>query len=260
MIRTGLAILITAAAFCLVQPVQGQDWRGGIIGSDDRRIVEEQGAPWHAVGQINVALYRMLRSCTGTLVAPDVVVTAAHCVIDPWKKQPYPARLIHFVAGVRNDTNKGHSVAKCLRFLPGYRFIGPEKILPTVPGLGLPLAAFSKDVIAVVLRNRLSIEPAMLARDVVRRPSLTFTHAAYPADRRHRLSAHYGCRLVMPEMPLLWMNDCDTHAASSGGPLFVEQRGALHLAAIMVGSGNRRANIALPISEWISLIDAPDCR
>ena len=64
-------------------------------------------------------------------------------------------------------------------------------------------------------------------------------HAAYPADRRFVLTAHFNCRLVGSdrERPL-WFNDCDTHPASSGGPLFTKMDGVFKLTAIMLGEGS----------------------
>ena len=40
---------------------------------------------------------------------PEIVLTAAHCVMDPWHKTPFPLHDIHFLAGVRGAGNKGHA-------------------------------------------------------------------------------------------------------------------------------------------------------
>jgi protease YdgD len=237
-----------------------QDLHPGIIGEDDRVRVDKEGPPWDAVGQVNISLYRILSRCTGTLVKSNLVLTAAHCVIDPWKKSPYPLPNIHFLVGVQGGKNKGHSTAKCLRFQKDYEYVGPERILPSLPGQEVPLRSFEKDVVAIVLHENLTPEPVLLGEGVVPRPGLRLVHAAYPADQRFVLSAHFNCHLLRADLVRpLWLNDCDTHPASSGGPVFTETEGQLKLVAIMVGMGGRISNAALPISEWLPLIQSTTC-
>ena len=105
----------------------------------------------------------MSGQCTGTLVAPNIVVTAAHCVMDPWQKTPYPLHEIHFLAAVRGSDNKGHAMALCLHFPTNYQFVAPEKILPSMLAQKVPLFAFDKDAVAMVLTKDLAVDPAPLA-------------------------------------------------------------------------------------------------
>jgi V8-like Glu-specific endopeptidase len=93
-----------------------------------------------------------------------------------------------------------------------------------------------KDVVAIVLNKKLAGDPAPLADGGVAQPTLRLVHAAYPADRRFVLSAHYDCHVLRSDPEgLLWFNDCDTHPASSGGPLFTRIDGTFKLTAIMLG-------------------------
>src|SRR5512134_3142634 len=51
----------------------------GIIGKDDRELLDPVAWPWLAIGRVNRTSGGF---CTGALVAPDLVLTARHCLID----------------------------------------------------------------------------------------------------------------------------------------------------------------------------------
>ena len=127
--------------------------RPGIIGKDDRKIIDKGGPPWSAIGQVNIGGYRMYGQCTGSLIASNLVITAAHCVMDHWKRQPEPLHNIHFLAGVKRDKWLGHSTAKCLHFAPAYEYVGAPRIHPTLPYQEVPTRAFSKDMAVIVLKD-----------------------------------------------------------------------------------------------------------
>lgn len=225
----------------------GHQVDANIIGKDDRVRVEQGGAPWDAIGQVNVGGYRRREECTGTLVAPDIVITAAHCVVDPWKATPVPLHEIHFLAGVHPGGYLAHATAKCLHFFPSFRL--PEQALTAQDAeqFASPQQEGS-DVVAIVLNKKLDIAPVPIAKHAAVEPGLWLTNAGYPVDRRYMLSAHFGCRLLgVDHDPELWRHDCDTQQASSGGPVLVKVDGQLQLAAVNIGSGDD-FNIAVPIA------------
>jgi len=118
-----------------------------------------------------------------------------------------------------------------------------------MPAREVPLRDLATDVVEIVLNDKLEVDPVAIAERVDPHPGLSLVHAAYPADKRLVLSAHFGCRLLHSDLKRpLWFNDCDTHPASSGGPLLTKIDGVLQLAAIMVATGKRTSNVAVPIS------------
>jgi protease YdgD len=262
------AVAVRAAAWRLLLaacagPLLGvfaltSDLRADIIGDDDRVRVEERGPPWDAIGQVNIGGYRSVGQCSGTLVAPDIVITAAHCVVDDWKAAPVPLHDIHFLAGFDRGKYLAHATAKCLRFLPEY--VPPVKALSAQAAKEFSsLEQAGTDVVAIVLNEKLKIAPVPIAKSAGVEPGLWLTYAGYPADRRYMLSAHFGCQLIsVAHEPLLWLHDCDTQPASSGGPMLIKVDGQLQLAAVNIGSGSED-NIAVPIAGRLELARDDTC-
>ncbi len=229
---------------------QSPDLRPGILGNDDRVRVVDDNPAWHAIGQVNVAGYRRTRKCTGTLIAPNRVVTAAHCVRKDRERAAFPPDKIHFLAGVRGPRRQGHATAKCVVF----------PLQPSKPISEKPTADPARDIAVIVLKSSLTVRPASIAEDNAD-PGHPLIHAAYAADRRYALSAHFGCQIVgRSSGASLWLTDCDTHPASSGGPLLVEEGDVFSVAAIMLGASRRHGvSLALPISGLRTLIRTSDC-
>jgi protease YdgD len=249
--------LLCGTAVLLLEPAFSQELQPGIIGADNRQIVESDGPPWENIGHVNVEGYRTALRCTGILVRPNVVLTAAHCLIDPWKGRAVTVDRVHFVRNVRGVQFQDHSRAKCLRFMPGHLDFSTRSGIKQRQQLSFPF--FARDVAAIVLADTLETAALELAAESELRRGSRIVHASYPADRRYLLSADFHCRLVRP-LGQIWLTDCDTHAASSGGPVFARiPDGTLKLAGIMVGVIEHRFTMAIPSLVWSELTQNSNC-
>ena len=72
---------------------------------------------WEAVGRLNISGRSM---CTGSLIAPDLVLTAAHCLYSPHDGRKVNPRRIKFEAGLNGRRAKAaRKVVKAVQH-PGY--------------------------------------------------------------------------------------------------------------------------------------------
>lgn len=219
----------------------------GIIGVDDRQTIGGNDRGFEAVGHINVAGFSSKRQCTGTLVAPDRVVTAAHCLVHSRTGKPLPLSQIHFVAGVKGSSRQAYAKARCVHFASP-KFKPRKKLSRNLLG----------DMAQVVLDRRLDVPPIPVLANVRIGGDYPLVHPSYPRDSRYALLVHSGCRLMGTTYGL-WRTNCDSNFASSGGPVLAEVGGKPYLAAVMVGFVERKYTIAVPVSAWPDLIGRSDC-
>ena len=181
---------------------------------------------WEAVGRVELGVFDY---CTGVLIAPDLVLTAAHCVYDG-NHQLRPANTIRFRAGLTN----GKSVAdRNVR-----RVVTLEEFDPA--------AAFSVDSIrydVALLELHDPIPDTLIPPFVIhQRPDHgdRVSVASYGRGRDAVLSLQRNCS-VLGEARFLIAFDCDVTFGSSGAPVFIHEGPRRRVLTLISGGGTTAA-------------------
>lgn len=193
MIRALAAVLLLSGTALAEEANSGLDT---LITRDDLRGFEP-------VGRVDIQDGGF---CTGALIAPDLVLTAGHCVVDRSGK-PVEAERILFRAGLSNGQALIEAPVARTMVDPAYRSMDPA-----------PTEMVAIDVALLQLAE--PIPSAMISPYVVARPGNgdEVSVVSYALGREEVLSWQRLCHVLGREETLLVM-DCDVTFGSSGAPV-----------------------------------------
>ena len=188
-------------------------------------ISESAREEWQAVGR--VTLEGNARSlCTGTLIAPDTVVTAAHCVTNGETGEPVPFYKLNFVAGWHDGEHAGGAVASFVRVRDGFA----EGAGATRP----KLSQFAADLAVITLKTPLlGVVPMPVAAQS--EPQGPVTVLGYQQQRREVLTDYIGCQSTAMDPDFLGLS-CAVVSGTSGGPVFEKTAEGWALVGVVVAN------------------------
>ncbi len=213
------ALLLPLAA--VAQP------NGGGLGDSGLQTLRTgiDASGWEAVGRIDIGGRGF---CTGTLIEPDLVLTAAHCLFDRETGTRLDASLMEFLAGFRNGRALAYrAVARAVPHpdyihLPGGRS----------EGIGGPNDLALLQLVQPIRSTQ--VRPFDIAGRAELREEVGIV--SYAHDRAEAPALQEVCTVLGQEQGMVVMS-CDVDFGSSGAPVFITSGGISRIIAVVAAKG-----------------------
>ena len=198
---------------------------------------------WEAVGRLDIEGKGF---CTGALIAPDLVLTAAHCMYDKADDAPIDPSRIQFLAGLRSGRPEATRDVRSAVVHPSYAHIGKETV---------DLVQY--DIALLQLTHPIQyshVRPFEISTSL--RRGIQITVVSYAQDRAHAPSLQETCNVLGQQNNILII-DCDVDFGASGAPIFWVENGVPHLVSVvsaMAEIDGKKVALGMDLAEPIAIL------
>ncbi|KAA9010513.1 trypsin-like serine peptidase [Histidinibacterium aquaticum] len=193
---------------------------------------------WEAVGRLDIDGKGF---CTASLIAEDLVLTAAHCLYESGTGERIDPARMEFLAGLRDGRALAYRDVRRAVAHPDYLFEGGaamENVLRDVALLELVRPIRTTNII-----------PFELGRAVQTGESVGIV--SYAMERAELPSLQEMCS-VLGEQAGVWVMSCDVNFGSSGAPVFSMAGGQARIVSLVSAKAeveNGRVALGMALDE-----------